>query len=269
MEFSTMIIEYHRPDHLAEALALLSRSDPHTIAIGGGSALDRSAPQPLAVVDTQSLGLDTFEIQAEFVELGASLTLQALLLQLGTHPGLVHASLQKAIQHEASNNLRQVGTVAGTLIVADGRSPFATVMLALDAALLLEPGNESARLGDLLPFRRERLLHRLITRISIPANVRLAYEYVARSPADLPIVCVGAALWPSGRIRVSLGGYGSSPVLVFDDLAAEGAEIAARSAYSQAGDSWASAEYRQDVAGILTRRTLQSVIEPQVRDEVH
>jgi len=258
-----MIIEYHRPDHLAEALALLSRSDPFTIPIGGGSTLSRFASQPLAVVDTQSLGLDTFDVQGDYLDLGASLTLQALLLQLDTHPEIEHASFQKAIQHEASNNLRQVGSVAGALIAADGRSPFATVMLALDAALLFEPGGETVRLGELLPFRGERYLRRLITRISIPANVRLGYEYVARSPADLPIVCVGAALWPSGRTRLVLGGFGSSPLLVFDGPDAEGAEIAARSACSQAGDSWASAEYRQDVAGILTRRVIQSIIEPR------
>jgi len=255
-----MIIEYHRPEHLAEAIELLSRSNPLTLPIGGGSTLDRSTPQPLAVVDIQSLGLDTFEIQRDNLTLGASLTLQALLMGLDAHPEIESTGLRKAIQHEASYNLRQVGTVAGTLVAADGRSAFGTVMLALDAALILEPGSKMVTLGELLPFRREQLLHRLITRISIPQNVKLAYEYVARTPADLPIVCVGAAHWPSGRTRLVLGGFGGSPVLVFDGLDAEGAEIAARSAYSLAGDSWASAEYRQDVAGTLTRRAIQSIL---------
>jgi CO/xanthine dehydrogenase FAD-binding subunit len=35
-------------------------------------------------------------------------------------------------------------------------------------------------------------------------------------------------------------------------------EIAARSAYSQVGDEWASAEYRQDVAGVLAARCLDT-----------
>jgi CO/xanthine dehydrogenase FAD-binding subunit len=87
--------------------------------------------------------------------------------------------------------------------------------------------------------------------------VRLSYEYVARSPADQPIVCVAAAVWPSGRTRIALGGYGAAPVLAFDGSEAEGAQVAVQSAYSQAEDEWASAEYRREVASILARRCIQ------------
>ncbi len=141
-------------------------------------------------------------------------------------------------------------------MAADGRSPFATALLALDAGLALLPGDESLSLGDVLPLRRERLRGRLITQVSLPGNARLAYEYVARTPADKPIVCVACAVWPSGRTRLALGGYGASPLLVLDGTEAEGAEAAARSAYSQAGDEWASGEYRQDVAATLVKRCL-------------
>jgi len=156
--------------------------------------------------------------------------------------------------------------VAGALVTASGRSPFATAMLALDAQLRLQPdgnqpGDEQVGLGDLLPVRLERLPHRLITLVSIPLNARLAYEYVARSPADVPIVCAAVAIWPSGRTRVALGGFGDSPVLAFDGSEAEGAEIAASDAYSQAGDEWASAEYRQEVAGVLVKRCIRQLIE--------
>ncbi len=144
---------------------------------------------------------------------------------------------------------------------ADGRSPFTAAMLALDCSMTLEPGSEQISLGDLLPLRRERLPHRLITTISIPINARLAYEYVARSPSDLPIVAVAVALWPSGRTRVVLGGYGEAPLLVFDANSTAGAEIAAASAYKHAGDQWASAEYRQEISGVLTKRTVDSLIE--------
>jgi CO/xanthine dehydrogenase FAD-binding subunit len=94
----------------------------------------------------------------------------------------------------------------------------------------------------------------LITRITIPLNAHLAYETVARSPADLPIVCAAVAVWPSGRTRAVLGGFGSSPALAFDGTEAEGVEIAARAAYSQAEDQWASAEYRQEMAAVLVKR---------------
>jgi len=252
-----MIIEYHRPKTIEEALALLARSYLVTAPLAGGTVLNRPTPQPIAAVDLQSLGLDSLQRRGNFLELGATLTLQRLIEAPGLQP-----ALGAAILHEATHNLRQVATVAGTLVSADGRSPFATAMLALDAALNLLPGDDAPlgaplALGDLLPVRAERLHGRLITMVTIPLNVHLAYEYVARTPADRPIVCVAAAVWPSGRTRLALGGYGSAPMLAFDGSEANGAEIAAQSAYSQAGDEWASAEYRMETAGVLARRCIQ------------
>jgi CO/xanthine dehydrogenase FAD-binding subunit len=251
-----MINEYHRPEKLEEALKLLSRVEPNTVPLGGGSALDRFSLQPFAVVDLQALGLNTIQQHGNTILIGATVTLQSLADEIGKKwlPNL--ADLRKAIRHEAAYNLRQVGTVAGTLVSANGRSPFATAMLALDAELTLEPGKTQERVGDVLPLRQERLRGRLITTVAIPTQATLAYEYVARSPADLPIVCVAVAVWPSGRVRAALGGYGRSPALAFDGTEAEGAVEAAQSAYSQASDEWASADYRQDVAGVLLGRAL-------------
>jgi CO/xanthine dehydrogenase FAD-binding subunit len=89
----------------------------------------------------------------------------------------------------------------------------------------------------------------------------MAYESVARTPADLPIVCAAAAGWPSGRTRLALGGFGMAPLLALDGPEPEGAEIAARSAYSDAGDEWASAEYRREIAPVLARRCIEQLIE--------
>lgn len=249
-----MISAYHRPQTIEEALALLARSDMNAVPMGGGSALNRLSPEPFAVVDLQDLGLNSAYDRGNFLDLGATLTLQVLLEAPRLPP-----ALRKAIQHEASYNLRQVATVAGTLVSATGRSPFATAMLALDASLLLMPGEEQVDLGDLLSIRKENLRGRLITRVTIPLNARLAYEYVARTPADQPIVCASAAQWPSSRTRVALGGYGAAPLLALDGPEPGGAEIAAHNAYSQAGDEWASADYRQEIAEILTRRCLKQI----------
>jgi CO/xanthine dehydrogenase FAD-binding subunit len=249
-----MILEYHRPSKIEEVMALLARTDPPTVLLGGGTALERFSNQPVAVVDLQAAGLDTVQRQGNMLEIGATLTLQNLADTLKNEKLENLAGLQQAIGREATYNLRQVGTVAGALVAANGRSPFATAMLALDANLWLQPGDEQVCLGDLLPLRHERLSRRLITLITIPLNVHLAYEYVARSPADVPIVCAALAVWHSGRTRVVLGGFGSTPVLAFDGSEAEGIEIAARAAYSQAADEWASAEYRQEIAGVLAKR---------------
>ncbi len=256
-----MIVEYHRPATLEEALRLLERSQPFSAPLGGGTALNRLIRGEAAVVDLQALGLDIFQTQGNSLLLGATLSLQKLLEQLGAQP--MAGELRKVILHEATYNLRQVATVAGTLVAASGRSPFATALLALDAEMTLAPGEEILSLGDLLPLRTERLRGRLITQVALPLNARLAYEYVARTPADQPIVCAAAACWPSGRTRVALGGYGSAPMLAFDGGEPDGAAMAARNAYAEAGDTWASAEYRSEIAAILVERCLEKINKAQ------
>lgn len=249
-----MIIEYHRPEKVADALKLLARTEPVTVPMGGGTILNQPSDAQVAVVDLQALGLNLIKPGGNILKIGATVNLQALL----DEPELL-PTLQAAIQHEATYNIRQVATVAGALVSANGRSPFATAMLALAPELLMQPDDEKVLYGELLPLRVEQLAGRLITEISIPLNTKLAYHYVARSPADLPIVCVALAQWSSGRTRVALGGYGDSPLLAMDGPNPQGAEIAARDAYREAGDQWASAEYRSDVAATLTRRCLDEL----------
>ena len=100
----------------------------------------------------------------------------------------------------------------------------------------------------------------MISAISLPLNIRVAYESITRTPADQPIVCAAIAHWHSGRTRLALGGWGKAPILAMDGPEAEGLELAARSAYSHAVDEWASAEYRQEMAGILALRCIKRII---------
>jgi len=248
-----VIIEYHRPKSLEEALKLIARSQPRTVPMGGGTVLNRPSSDAFAVVDLQALGLDRILNQGNKLSVGPMVTLQALM----DYPGIPEA-LVNSIRHEASYNLRQMATVAGTLVAADGRSPFAVAMLALDVSLTCQrvSATEQIELGELFLQREQWMPGRLITQVRIPLHVRLAYEYVARTPADRPIVCVAVAQWPSGRTRVTLGGTGGAPLLAMDGPEADGAEIAARDAYSHAEDEWASAAYRQRMAEVLTRRCL-------------
>ncbi len=249
-----MIIEYHRPDTLEEALRLLARKEVKTLPLGGGSVLNAPNPDQYAVVDLQALGLNRIEQKGNSLLVGATATLQALL----DTPNLPSA-LYQAIQLEATYNLRQVATLAGTLVAADGRSPLATALLALDAQVTLLPGEEQVGAGELLLTRRAKLPGRLITQIVLPLNIRLAYHYVARTPADLPLVCAAAARWAAGRTRLALGGFGEAPLLALDGPEASGVEEAARSAYFNAGDQWASAEYRREVAATLAKRCLEEL----------
>jgi CO/xanthine dehydrogenase FAD-binding subunit len=105
----------------------------------------------------------------------------------------------------------------------------------------------------------EKIQGGLITSVTIPLNAKLAFDYVARTPADKPIVCAALPQWNSGRTRLVLGGYGKSPMLAMDGTEAEGVETAARNAFHEAADEFASAEYRMDVAVTLAQRCLVQI----------
>ncbi|MFO8036933.1 MAG: FAD binding domain-containing protein [Anaerolineales bacterium] len=254
-----MIVAYHRPQRVEDALTLLARSDPKTVILGGGLYLNQKQMADIAVVDVQALGLNTIQPKGNVLILGSAVTLQELLTS-----GEAQDALAKSIRHQDPYNRRQVATLMGTVMAADGRSPFTTALLALDPILEIARAGEEreeSHLGDVLPLREERLSGALVTYISIPSKARLAYEYVARSPADYPLVSAAVAQWPSGRTRVVLGGCGDQPIMVLDGPTADGAVVAARDAYSRAEDAWAGADYRSDVAGILVERCMKGLTE--------
>jgi CO/xanthine dehydrogenase FAD-binding subunit len=252
-----MILEYNRPTSLDGALELLARPGLVTQPLGGGTLLNRPSDERFAVVDLQALSLDKLESRGSMLHVGATTTLQALSEYSGLQPGL-----QTAIRCTSTYNLRQVATVAGSLVGADGCSPFAAAMLALDVSLeviSLESGTEQISFGNILPLCAKLLQRKLITAVDVPLNVQLAYEYVARTPADLPIVCAALARWPSGRTRLVLGGHGDAPKLALDGPEPGGIQDAARDAYSQADDEWAGAEYRREISGVLASRCAASL----------
>lgn len=254
-----MIIEYHRPKSIHEALELLARQQPVSFPLGGGTYLNRNLNGQYAVVDLQDLRLGGIKSAGSQIQVGATTKLQELL-----EFESLSEDIKTSIRGEATYNLRQMMTIAGSLVTASGRSPVATVFLALDAGLEIQVSDsnpEIVKLGEWLPVRRKMKPNQLITKIYLPINVKLAYEYVARTPADQPLVCVATAQWNSGRTRLSLGGWGEAPVLAMDGPEPGGIEIAAKSAYSHAGDEWASAEYRQEIAGVLALRGLQRLNE--------
>jgi len=241
-----MITIYHRPRTLDEALTLLAQ--PNTFPLGGGTLLSQPTADPVEVVDLQSLGLDSLTKKGYDLEIGATCTLQTLL-----ESEHCPAALKVAIKLEAPINIRNSATVAGALVSSDGRSPFATALLALDAKITMVSDKSSViSVGEFLPLPRRGL----ITSVTIPLNAKFSFEFVSKTPADKPLVAAALAQWNSGRTRLSLGGYGQSPLLAMDGPEAEGLDSAARNAYHEAQDDWASAEYRMDVAATLAKRCL-------------
>lgn len=263
-----MITTYHRPKTLDEALTLLAQ--PNKTPLGGGTLLSHSTNDSVEVVDLQALGLNTVKKQGNNIEIGATVTLQQLL-ESEDCP----SALKSALKLEAPLNLRNAATVAGTVVSCDGRSPFVTTLLALDAKLEIKSINKfelmqmeinsrppkqdvtTLGLGEFLPLHSEQIKGRLITSINVPVNVNLAFEYVSRTPVDKPIVCAALVQWNSGRTRLVLGGYGKSPILAMDGTESEGLETAARNALHEATDEWASAEYRTAAAATLVKRCLE------------
>jgi probable selenate reductase FAD-binding subunit len=252
-----MITTYHRPQTMDEALALLNQ--PNTLPLGGGTLLSRPTPfnaaqgepDSVSVVDLQALGLDSLRVNGNDLQIGATCTLQALLESKDCP-----AALKTALKLEAPINIRNSATVAGTLVASDGRSPFVTSLLAMDAKVTVVSKQTSViSAGEYLLSKPKGL----ITQIAIPLNTKFAFEYVSKTPSDKPIVCAAVSQWNSGRARLALGGYGKSPVLAMDGTEADGIEAAARNAYHEAQDEWASAEYRMDVAATLARRCLESM----------
>lgn len=245
-----MIVAYHRPKTLDEALTLLDQ--PNRVPLGGGTLLAHVS-DTVEAVDLQALGIDTIAKAGSDLTLGATVTLQTLLENADCPAGV-----KTALKLEAPLNLRNMATVAGTLVSADGRSPFATALLALDAKVSVMVNRQPSvfNLGEFLLARPQGL----VTQIALPLNVKFAFEYVSKTPSDKPLVCAALTQWNSGRARLTLGGYGKTPQLALDGTEAEGLDSAARNAYHEAHDEWASTEYRMDVAATLAKRCLASLI---------
>ena len=244
--------EYVRPVTIPEALSALRGGT----ALAGGTMLARRARQSARLVDLQGLGLDRLHVEEDHIRLGAMLRLQQIV------EDEVPEALRQACRREAGLNLRNMASLGGTLLTCSGRSPAATVLLALHAQVRMEPGPQQWGLEELLSRRASLPPGMLITSVVFQVPSRVAQSLVARSPADLPIVhAVVARLAGSApAYGVALGGFGPRPLLLPEAelaLAAgdrESAVQAARAACAGAQDGWASAEYRAEVAAILVRR---------------
>ncbi|MBV6393572.1 MAG: hypothetical protein KPEEDBHJ_02814 [Anaerolineales bacterium] len=246
-----MITTYHRPQTLEEALTLLNQ--PDTVPLGGGTLLSRPQTDSVSVVDLQRLGLDSLRASGNELQIGATCPLQSLLESEHTP-----AALKTALKLEAPLNIRNAATVAGTIVAADGRSPFVTMLLAMDVKMNIRYSTSDSRISNI----GEYLLTRpkgLITEIVVPLNVKSAFQFVSKTPADKPIVGAALAQWNSGRARLALCGYGATPLLAMDGTEANGLEEAAMNAYHEADDEWASADYRMDVAATLAKRCLEAL----------
>lgn len=241
-------LKYHRPKTLDEALELLKSGRP----LAGGTWLTPNRRGETELVDLQRLGLDTFNVTSDQLQLGAMLRLQDLVTAEKDLP----QALIKACRLEAGLNLRNMATLAGSIMAGDGRSPLLVVLLALQASLKFAAIEKQSSLDDLLNDRDQAAL---IIEVQMARPDRLSYDQVARSPADRPIVGVCVARH-GDQISASIGGYGPRPIVIASNENPEAVEQLAASVYENAQDHWASSEYRSEVAGLLTSRLIMEVM---------
>jgi CO/xanthine dehydrogenase FAD-binding subunit len=204
-----MIQNYKRPRTLFEAVELLQK--PNCIPMGGGSSLIYSRQDDLTVVDLQSLGLTGMVDDGVIVNIGATTRLQEL-----AEFGNLDEGLRKIVAKEKNFNLRNQSTIAGCLVTADGRSGLAAALLAADGQILVEPNSQIIKIEDW--FTTPSLLKRsaIITSVAFSSQCKFYFEMVGRSPQDIPTVLLAGCSWPTGRVRIVLGGDGKRPVLAAD-----------------------------------------------------
>lgn len=247
-----MITEYFRPASVEEALALLSERGGKRKPLGGGTSLSRQQAGEFSVVDLQRCGLEEITRQNNHIQVGAMVRLSELLAHLDIHP-----EIKRAIRIDTSENNRNMATLGGWLISSNGRSIFSTLLLALDSTLTWEPQTNMVKMGDWLPLRKKEAPGLLLTEVGWAVDLHLVFESVARSPKDQPTLIVAVAQWKSGRTRIALGGFGREAIIAMDGPDESGADLACRDAYFDAGDPWATAEYRREVAASLALRCIE------------
>lgn len=271
--------EYHRPKTLAEALALLRRPDVRTVPIGGGTqVLAEGAREVEAVVDLQDLGLNFIRLEGNTLRIGATTPLQALV-EAPESAAYGGGILTVAARETAPLPLRNQRTVGGAVVGASGEQPLATVLIALEAELVVFTEPDSPRALRLEAFYdyREALRRQgmIATEIRLPLSVApmgASFHKVARTPADAPIVGVAVRLFRGVDgacygVRIAVGGVASRPVRLIEvEHILEGRPpdperflAAARRAREQVnppGDFRGSPEYRREMVEVLLRRAL-------------
>jgi len=246
-----MIVEYQRPATISKALDLLARKSPRSLPLGGGSTLSREIRDDIAVVDLQALNLDTIRVNSDILELGAATRIQQII-----DDSIVPAWLKIACNREMSRNLREMSTIAGFLMCATGRSPLAIALLAADLHARVLPGNEELSLLNILSIRANIQQPWLISEVSLDGALQLKFDFIARSPEDLPVLGIAIAKWPNGRFRASVGGFGDNPLLAYDGNNPKAIIDAVAAALRGSNDQWASEEYRQAIAPVVVQRLL-------------
>jgi CO/xanthine dehydrogenase FAD-binding subunit len=278
--------EYLAPTSLAEALEILAEHGDGAKVLAGGQSLvpllNFRLVRPAYLVDLNEIpGLAYVRPENGHLAIGALTRQRAVetsALVRERQPLLADAMPQ--IGHV---QIRNRGTIGGSLAHADPAAELPAVVAALDGELVVQ----SAR-GRRVLSSAEFFVGYLTTAVAptellvevrlpaAPPRTGTAFLEVSRRHGDFALVGVAASLTldPAGacaRCALALTGVGPAPVVareaaqhlvgaaptpeVFEEV---GRRVAAD--LHPDGDLHASGEYRRHVAGVLTRRALAQAL---------
>ena len=277
---------YVRPSSIEEALEALREGGPGAKALAGGQslipALNFRLAQPSLLVDLAALD----ELRGIRPLEDGGLAIGAMTRQRAVErSNLVRERaplVTETMAWVAHPQIRNRGTMGGSLAHADPAAELPAVMLALDATFRLHGPAGSRRIPArefyVGLFATALAPGELLAEIEIPAahpGSRFALEEVSRRHGDFALAGVAVSLKPATDgtaedIAIGLFSVGDRPILSeagadvlrgrpLDARAIAGAADATADALDPPGDIHASPAYRRHLVRVLTRRALQRV----------
>ena len=276
---------YECPHNVDEAVALLAAHGGDARPLAGGQSLvpllNFRLARPAVLVDLNRIGALTNVSVA-----GGALRIGAMARQAAVEGDADVARgwpiLPEAIGHIAHPQIRNRGTIGGSLAHNDPAAELPAVMLALDAAMIAQgpQGQRIIAAGDFFAGTMETALapDELLTEIRLPRlaeGTGWSIQEAARRQGDFVLVAVVVLLRPAGAgqidTRVVVTGTGDGPVrmpaaeAILAELgvggdAGEAAGDAAAAASEPADDPHAPAWYRRKLVAALTRRACRAAL---------
>jgi CO/xanthine dehydrogenase FAD-binding subunit len=274
--------EYACPTSISEAVALLAAHDGEAKPLAGGQSLVPMlafrVAAPSLLVDLRMLEeLRLIRITQDGVALGAMVRWRDILEDarlLTAHPLLV-----AAVEHVAHYQIRNRGTVGGSMAHADPAAEMPGIAVTCDAQISVI-GKAGSRVIAAADFFKGPLMTALgsdeiITEIRLPlwaAKRRFGFQEFARRRGDFALA--GAAVFyddDNGTARnthIGVIGVGDWPVRLpsvevvvngqkIDDAVIAKAESAASAAVDPRDDIHASGAYRKALVGVMVERALK------------
>jgi carbon-monoxide dehydrogenase medium subunit len=269
--------DYARPTSLDEAISLLSRHGGEAKLLAGGHslipAMKLRLAQPKVVIDIARLeALRGIEDRGDRIAIGALVThaeIAASRTLAARCPLLGHAAATIG-----DVQVRNKGTIGGSLVHADPAADWPATVLALEAELEIAgpQGRRTVKAGDFFVDMLETAVgpNEILVEVRVAAtSASVAYVKTEQKASGFA-VCGVAAVVDKAAKRVRVGITGMAPVAYRADAVekaldgkaldaqsiAEAARQAARGV-SPLGDIHASAEYRAHLAEVNTARALQ------------